>query len=124
MDIEEMNEAVEDTTLDVEQLFEKLEGVKSFDRVGFETKLENLLHDVEEDEIEDLTDEEYEELLLLLLAANGRLDGILRKVDSPEQLDLIIDGMKDEVHDMLEDKLEYRLIQLNLDNIVDEIDQG
>ena len=102
-----MNEAVEDTTLDVEQLFKKLEGVNKFDRVGFETKLENLLRDVEADEIDDLTDEEYEELLLLLLAANGRLDGILRKVDSQEQLDLIIDGMKDEVHDMLEDKLEY-----------------
>ena len=80
--IDELNEAVEDTTLEVEDLLKKLDGVNNFDRDEFESKLEKLLEEVKEDEIEDLTDEEYEELLLLLLAANGDLDKILRKVDS------------------------------------------
>lgn len=117
-EIEKLESTIRHFTTEISEFEEK------FDYKQFATEVEELMGKVEKDEIQDLKDEDYEELVNYLLASNERIDTLLQKIEDQEKLEIAVDSLKTELDEILDNTSDYGAIQDNLNGLLDDIEEG
>ena len=121
---EEIEDLIDEEDIgDVSDYIEDTQFGPSFNYTRFEEEVEDMLSEAEEEDFEDLTEEEYEQLLAMILGTNERLDTYFKRFEDEEKMDYAMESFKEDVHGLIEKNVtDFGEIKEAMENSLDQID--